>query len=75
MDGIATYLVAALALIGAGCAATVLSVYLYPLSIRMRGQDHGRFAGLSSPYGVDPAQPEIKGHIMQNPVAAEQICT
>ena len=75
MDGIATYIVAALALIGAGCAATALSVYLYPLSMRMRGQDHGRFAGLSSPYGVDLTRPETKGHVAQNPVPAEQICT
>jgi hypothetical protein len=30
----------------AGCAVTVLSAYVVPLWIRVRGQAHGRFAGL-----------------------------
>ena len=39
-------LVAAVALMGLGCAATVLSAYVYPLGVR--GQAHGRYAGLSA---------------------------
>lgn len=35
-------------LIGAGCLATVASAYVYPLAVRVRGQAHGRFAGLSA---------------------------
>jgi hypothetical protein len=47
MEAIA-YFVVAVALVGAGCAATVLSVHVIPLWIRVRGQAHGRFAGLSA---------------------------
>ena len=47
MEAIA-YFVVAIAVIGAGCAATVLSVQVIPLWIRVRGQAHGRFAGLSA---------------------------
>jgi hypothetical protein len=35
-------------LMGAGCLATVASAYVYPLAMRVRGQAHGRFAGLST---------------------------
>lgn len=47
MEAIA-YFVIAVALVAAGCAATVLSVHVIPLWIRVRGQAHGRFAGLSA---------------------------
>jgi len=40
-------LVALVAMLGLGCASTVLSVYVLPLWIRVQGQPHGRFAGLS----------------------------
>jgi hypothetical protein len=46
MESIAL-LIAAVALIAAGCGATILSVYVFPLWMRVRGQAHGRFAGLS----------------------------
>jgi hypothetical protein len=38
--------VLAVAAVGAGCAATILSARVFPLWIRVRGQAHGRFAGL-----------------------------
>jgi hypothetical protein len=44
---ISLYIAAAL-LVGAGCGATVLSAYVFPLRIRVRGQGHGRFAGLTA---------------------------
>jgi hypothetical protein len=47
METISLCIIAAL-LIGAGCASTVLSTYVFPLSVRVRGQAHGRFAGLSA---------------------------
>ena len=47
MEAIA-YFIVAVALVAAGCAATVLSVYVIPLRIRVLGQAHGRFAGLSA---------------------------
>ena len=47
MEAIA-YFIIAVALVAAGGVATVLSVYVVPLSIRVRGQEHGRFAGLSA---------------------------
>jgi hypothetical protein len=47
MEAVA-YFIIAVALIAAGCVATVLSVYVIPLWIRVRGQGHGRFAGLSA---------------------------
>jgi hypothetical protein len=47
MQTIGIYIAAAL-LVGAGCAATVLSAYVFPLWIRVLGQPHGRFAGLSA---------------------------
>jgi hypothetical protein len=46
MESIGLYLAAA-ALLAAGCSATVLSAFLFPLRIRVRGQAHGRFAALS----------------------------
>jgi hypothetical protein len=42
-----TLYVLALVLVGAGCAATILSAHVFPLWIRARGQAHGRYAGLS----------------------------
>ncbi len=47
-------LIVAVALVAAGCAATVLSAYVFPPWIRVRGQAHGRFAGLSAAQ-TDPA--------------------
>lgn len=47
MEAIA-YFIIAVALVATGCVATVLSVYMVPLGIRVRGQAHGRFAGLSA---------------------------
>jgi hypothetical protein len=47
MESIGLYLVAG-ALTALGCAATVISAQLVPMEIRVRGQDHGRFAGLSA---------------------------
>jgi len=47
METTSLYLIA-LALLGIGCAATVLSAQIVPLSVRVRGQAHGRFAGLSA---------------------------
>jgi len=41
-------LIVAVALIGLGCAATVVSAFVYPLWMRVRGQAHGRFAGLGA---------------------------
>jgi len=35
-----------LALVGLGCLATILSVKVIPLWIRLLGQEHGRYAGL-----------------------------
>jgi hypothetical protein len=40
--------IAAVGLIAVGCASAVLSLCVYPLKIRVQGQPHGRFAGLSS---------------------------
>ena len=59
----------AVGLVVLGCAATVLSVRVVPLWIRVRGQAHGRFAGLSaakeapvsgSKRGVGPAA-DVRG--------------
>lgn len=47
MEAVA-YFIIAVALVAAGGVATVLSVYVVPLRIRVRGQAHGRFAGLSA---------------------------
>ena len=47
MEAIA-YFIIAVVLVVAGCVATVLSAYVVPLRIRVRGQAHGRFAGLSA---------------------------
>lgn len=47
METISLYLIA-VGLFGIGCAATVLSAYVVPLSIRARGQVHGRFAWLAA---------------------------
>ena len=47
MEAVA-YFIIAVALFAAGCVATVLSAYLVPLWIRVRGQAHGRFAGLAA---------------------------
>jgi hypothetical protein len=47
MEAVA-YFIIAVVLVAAGCVATVLSVYVVPLWIRVRGQGHGRFAGLSA---------------------------
>jgi hypothetical protein len=47
MEAVA-YFIIGLSLIAVGCVATVLSVYAIPLWIRVRGQAHGRFAGLSA---------------------------
>jgi len=47
METSSLYLIA-VALLGIGCAATVLSAQIVPLSVRVRGQAHGRFAGLSA---------------------------
>jgi hypothetical protein len=52
METIGLYLIA-IALVGVGCAATVLSAYVFPLWIRVRGQAHGRFAGLSGATEAD----------------------
>jgi hypothetical protein len=41
-------LIEAVGLVAVGCAATVLSAHLVPLWIRLLGQPHGRFAGLSA---------------------------
>jgi hypothetical protein len=41
-------LLEAAALVGLGCAATILSAHVYPLWLRVRGQAHGRFAGLAA---------------------------
>jgi hypothetical protein len=62
MEPIDIYLVAAL-LIGAGCGATVLSAYVFPLWIRVLGQAHGRFAGLSAaePSPVDGSKRKVSG--------------
>lgn len=38
----------ALALVGIGCAGTILSAFVVPLAIRVRGQPHGRYAWLSA---------------------------
>ncbi len=46
MEAVA-YFIIALALIAAGCVATVLSVYVIPSWLRVRGQAHGRLTGLS----------------------------
>jgi len=76
MEGIGVHIVAALVLIGVGCCATVLSVYVFPLSVRVRGQRHGRFAGLCLPQrGQSATNPTAKGQVAQNPVAGGQICT
>ncbi len=48
MESIALFLVP-VALIGAGCAATVLSAYVVPLSVRQHAQQHGRFCWLPEP--------------------------
>jgi hypothetical protein len=40
-------LIDAVGLVLVGCAATIVSAHLVPLSIRVLGQPHGRFAGLS----------------------------
>ena len=37
------------ALIGVGCAATIVSAYLVPLSVRQHAQLHGRFCWLPEP--------------------------
>jgi hypothetical protein len=42
----------AVGLILVGCAATVASAHLVPLWIRVLGQPHGRFAGLSGAHRV-----------------------
>jgi len=47
MEALALFIIA-VALVAAGCAATVLSAHVVPLWIRVRGQAHGRFAGLSA---------------------------
>jgi hypothetical protein len=47
MEAVALSLVA-VGLAVLGCAATVLSARVIPLWIRVRGQAHGRFAGLSA---------------------------
>jgi len=47
MEAVALFIIA-VALVAAGCAATVLSAHVVPLWIRVRGQAHGRFAGLSA---------------------------
>jgi len=47
MQALAYFLIAA-ALIAVGGVVTVLSVYVIPLWIRVQGQAHGRFAGLSA---------------------------
>jgi hypothetical protein len=41
--------VLAVSLVGIGCLATLVSVKVFPLWIRVRGQEHGRYAGLSAP--------------------------
>jgi len=41
-------LVLAVALVALGCLATVVSGKFIPLRIRVRGQNHGRFAGLGA---------------------------
>jgi hypothetical protein len=47
METISLYLIA-VGLFAIGCVATVLSAYIVPLSIRARGQAHGRFAWLAA---------------------------
>jgi hypothetical protein len=47
MEAVAYFMIV-VALLAAGCVATVLSAYAVPLWIRVRGQAHGRFAGLSA---------------------------
>jgi hypothetical protein len=47
METVALFIIA-VALVAVGCAATVVSAYVVPLWIRVRGQAHGRFAGLSA---------------------------
>jgi hypothetical protein len=75
MEGIGVHIVAALVLIGVGCCATVLSVYVFPLSVRVRGQRHGRFAGLCLPQRGQSATTPAKEQVAQNPVPGGQICT
>ncbi len=41
--------------LGVGCLATVVSTKVFPLWIRVRGQQHGRYAGLSA------SEPVISG--------------
>jgi hypothetical protein len=75
MDGIAVHIAAALVLIGAGCAVTIVSAYALPLSVRLRAQEHGRFAGLCASPGHDPTGRHSgpQGPALQNPVPVEQI--
>jgi hypothetical protein len=47
--------VLAMALLGVGCLATIVSIRVFPLWIRVRGQEHGRYAGLSA------SEPAISG--------------
>ena len=57
-------LIDAVGLVVVGCVATVLSAHLVPLWIRVLGQPHGRFAGLSGahqrPSGDDGSRRRVK---------------